>query len=393
MKVSALSLFLAFLLLSCASAGPGRKPESTGVAGTPGKLQFIFSGQRKQAALPCGCSMAPLGGVHREFNALKDIRTRAQRSIFLVGGPTFVDGTVAKQDRANNTARMDLLADMLNALDVGFYFPSPEDLGVESKELLGLMQKTKFPWVASNLSFKMKDSKITRFAEVELGEGSGKGLLLGVSRPAEPWLRKKNVRVEDPVTALKAIFAKQKPDAYSLVVVVSNLNQAGREKIEKAFPFVHLILGGTTGSEGFGLNVAQEGALRLKVEPEGEGKTMAFVDFPKGVPAKSVQFFSERTVTTWKNLEFVWKDKLYDLDRKISESKSARETSSLKKERAKWARLTAMIPDVTQKKEGATEYHAGVTLLGPEFDEPDSPLKPMMEKFRSLVPNKSVVSK
>ena len=377
-----LVFFLVSQLISCAGS-PTRGPEGAVLSASHSKLQLLFGAQRKQAILPCGCSIVPLGGVGREFEALKRFRSRADKSIYLVGGPAFVDSAVPKKDAEKNNTKVDLLVDMMNLLEVSYYFPSAEEFALDKKVLAGIVTKSKFPWIATNLAPKLQNEKISRFAEADIG--GSKALLLGVSRNPTRWQKTSEVKVEDPILALKATFAKAKPENYSMVILVTNVEQDVREQIQKEFPFIQLVLGGRSGKKDAGLNVAQEGALRLRAEPEGEGKTLAYIEFPEGVTKKPVQFFSEATVKVWQGSEFQWKEQLYNTEGNIAAAKSVADKKRLNAEKAKWEKFLAWVPEVTQKKEGATVYQGGIVGLDSTYENDHTPLQPLVERYKPLI--------
>jgi 2',3'-cyclic-nucleotide 2'-phosphodiesterase (5'-nucleotidase family) len=348
------------------------------------RTRIIYSSSRWAAAEPCGCSLRPLGGLKREWNALRELRAQqAGATLLLYSGPTFVPSSSPAKKLAVHRKRAEVLAEALSTFDIAAFSPSAADFALGAPFLLSLSKKAKFPFTSANVvSAKTGKPFFPPYLELDAANGQ-KILVIGLSAQPKREHRSAQVKVLPAKTALKNVFKKAK-GKYGLVAVLSTINSVDWEKLSKAFPQVNLVLGGD--GEDRGLSFQQEAQTFVRAEPPTLGKVLSVFDVKVGGPP--TQLYSEATANTIRASIRAWENEAVEFSRKIDDNPSAAPSAIKywKGEAERFRALVARHSELTREKPGATPYHSALVELDNAFETSDNPMVAVMDRLAKINP-------
>jgi 2',3'-cyclic-nucleotide 2'-phosphodiesterase (5'-nucleotidase family) len=348
-------------------------------------LDILFVSHRASYLEPCGCSLRPLGGIQRQWNALQQVRDPKVPTFSFEGGRTFVPSEFQKKETKHFPKKAKVILEALNAMGVSALTPSGEDFAVGGKELKALAKTAKFPFVAANLlDPKTKQPHFARYTVLEAA-GVGKILVTGISLPLEhKWLAKE-VKVDDPKTSLQKVFDETKGQTFALVVVLSSLAHRERTALQEAFPQVNVLLGG----DGMHAETRpfQDSATSLHADPLEFAKsiTRLHFGFAKGWQAP-VQPYAEKNAAEADLSESGADNRLYNVKHELTLKVTPAEKAAYLEEQKQLGAFIARMRAVKAVKPGPVQYTHDTVDLDGTWDEPAvNPMQKLHEAYLESV--------
>lgn len=206
-------------------------------------LTFSFASSRRLELKPCGCTTRPLGGLSREWNALKDYHPysfSAGTSFFNSSELTYPVKLTAekKSTLINKTKTFFAALEKLNTLAISVSY---EDMALGIETLQEFKKLTKIPLVASNLTNNNPAQEDLIFSKyVELTVDGTQILVLSFTEGLPHFPEINQFRVTPPEDALK----KHLSSKADLVIILSNLPMVKVKKLSALLKKPHLFLGG-----------------------------------------------------------------------------------------------------------------------------------------------------
>lgn len=249
-------------------------------------LSFSFASSRRFEIKPCGCTTRPLGGMNREWNALKDYKTYS----FSAGTSFF--STAEKKSALPEKAKIFFNAlEKLNTLAISV---SLEDMSMGVDTLLGFKKLTKIPFIASNLKDNNPQPKQIFDTHLDINIEGTQILVLSFSDSLENYPEINQFKVTPPEDALKKHMATKA----DLVIVLSNLPQSKIKKLSPLIKKPHLFLGGAEAEHSpYVFQIANRG---IALNPIPSGRAIGLITVQTGQFANEVfyndDFFYEIAV-------------------------------------------------------------------------------------------------
>lgn len=370
-------LLLSVLVTGCKSTREAASSPIDHVA--KGQVQIFYLAGRYGAIEACGCSMRPLGGIQREWNALERYRSAtAAASFYFTSGPVFF-GKIPARELSVYRAQSEVLVEGLNALKVNGYAVSVDDLELGEDFLVGLAKKTTFPLLSANIIDKKTAQPL--FKSFAVHEVNGKKILVtAVSRPSVPGRKFKRAVIADPMKSLAQVFS-QAGEGFSLVILLSELRTADRQRLQAAFPRVNLIFGGDGGT--YDSVSVQEGPTLVRAEPDAQGRVLAMLELDLEGAKAPKQFFSTEASRRTSSSIAVWEDRLYLLKGNIAGAVASPLLEKWKKESAELEALIARSRSLVEPVKGSVVYRSQFFALDSAFDKPENPMKAIVEKYKA----------
>jgi len=233
--LSRLGFLLLLNLVGCAGKGPSVDKKA--------ELTIAYQSQRWGALEPCGCQSKPYGGIDREFNALKTIRSDRDQVLYVDAGNSLVTDGAAKSPEAFEK-KAKALAEMLGVNGLDALLPGPYEFALGVERLKKLTASLKFPLVLSNATEAKKEIFP---ASVIVSKGNLKIAILGVVSPKGKF--PKGVVVEAPKAAIgrQLVELKGKVD---LIVLLSQLSIGENEQLAAQLPEVNVVVSADPGFSG-----------------------------------------------------------------------------------------------------------------------------------------------
>ncbi len=354
--------FLLGLILGACSSAPPR-------ASLDSPFHLVFSTHRYLELEPCGCTLAQLGGVDREANALRSYRDRADGPLLtLSAGSSFVP----YEDPKGGTPRFlrlkrDTLLEAMNSLGVQALAPSGEDASLGAEELQRLAAAAKFPFVSANLVDKTHKPL---FATHHWFTEKGKNILvIGLASPASArFPLASNVRWLPPRVALQEVFSKldRRPDRVIALAPLANLEI---QRLAAEFPQIHYFLGGPpvdAASEFAGHPTPS--SMRTTAVARGRGMSWVRSELEKPM----TKFFGPALKEGQEAYEAVLKERVA-----LLEAKKGSDYEAAKKE------LETFREFPSEPSPNWVTYEAGDIRFGPQFAEPANALTDIVKAFRT----------
>lgn len=264
------------------------------------KLNVVVASNRFAESEPCGCALEDLGGMVREYELYRSIRSEGGRLLNFTVGTTFLPAPNVFESTQLKHYQMRFmhLSKMLESLGVSAISPSKEDL------LLGTdrLSKTRLPLVSANL----KRAGALVFAPFKIIQSAGQEIFVTglASRQTDPkYGTIENIEVESPRESLARLLTPENTRG-KLVVLLSSLSETELTQIAELLPQVHLLLGGKLDETTSG--VAQRGPTLLQLNPPPRGRVLARVEIdrtPVGNETFSNPFITARAISArsrWK---------------------------------------------------------------------------------------------
>jgi hypothetical protein len=362
---------LVMLISACSSAPPVAKVEKN-AASLPTKWTFITTANRNGELEPCGCSMAPLGGLQREKNVLKKWASEdGPNRLFFNAGTSFVPPS-----KHYNVAQMEhyrlkatYLARAMDMLGVSVHSPGIEDLGLGGSFVADLQTKTKFKWVSSNL-YDKESGKPVFPQRLDYTFSDGALYVLGMSQgPGKGYPVDPRYEARDPMASLKEQMAAL-PAGKKIVVLLTNQDRAARNQIMKEFPQIQLVLGGTPDESTWSAHSELPTSIFGTPSDLGRSLLRVSVDFK----AEPYQFISA-------------------LEERMGHSRLAKLKAELQKGKRSVASQKTKLETEIRNLESALDpansrysrFDGKVQVLGPEFDKPEDEITSLINEYKEKV--------
>lgn len=233
------------LAAACSSTTTTRREASLPGAKT---LTIAMTANRSLELEPCGCSIAPLGGLEREWNAMEKVKASGSQALLnFSSGPTFVPPgkTFDPKKREYYTRKAAFLLEALNTLGLSALSLSADDFNLGADQIRTLEKKAQFPFISTNLYSKSTGKPLfERYREYTVGDMTV--LVLGVSHKptGEYHATADDVEVRPAAEAVAAVIAELPPKP-RFVVLLSSLTPEDMDQLRRKVPQVRLALGGT----------------------------------------------------------------------------------------------------------------------------------------------------
>lgn len=180
------------------------------------ELTFLYQSNRQGEMEPCGCSMAPYGGIDREANVISEIQTQKKRVFFTDSGNLFAPVKL-KAKKEHYQLKAQWMLKMLNEMGLEVFAPGPNDYALGLDFLKKLQSESKFVFVSTNVT----DAKGTPiFEPYTIIERGGVRVAFLSATPSS--LKSKEVKVVETSKALDEWVAKVSPKA-DMIVLLSQL--------------------------------------------------------------------------------------------------------------------------------------------------------------------------
>lgn len=362
--------FIAVCLLVAGCASKPTDPQKEGTtAAEKTSLTLLFSQQRKLNIEPCGCSLGQLGGLEREYNYLKKIRSTGVDPIYLVGSGGFVpeDGFKAR-DLKRYRSKAETITEALAKFRVGAIVPDQGDLVIGIKTAQQLSRKFGVPFVSSNL-VDAKTQKPLFLDKISLPFGKSNLVILGISgKDTAINPEGKKALVVEPRTALqKALTGLNVNDTF--VAVVHSLDQEEALDLMKEFPQVAFWLGGNRGVKPD--EIFQYSKAAVSAEVRGFGHSILRFDLEPKLPVSELYHAELRRFQL---------DKLQLLNEK--KQTLAKSPGSPVEAAESIERRVILLGQVTEKPQGtATTYKFERIDFGSDFAGANE-LQPILDRSR-----------
>lgn len=228
-------LSFSFLLAACAGKGPAVDKKA--------ELTVAFQSQRWGAMEPCSCQSKPYGGIDRELNALKAIRSQRELVLYLDAGNSLVGDGAAKNPGAFEKKAL-ALSEMLGTNGLDALLPGPYEYALGVERLKAIAKAAKFGFVATNVT---ENKKEIFPSSLVLNKGDLKIGILGIVSPKGKF--PKGVEVENPKAAITRALAGLKGKV-DLVVLMSQLTIGENEQLSVNYPDVAVLISADPGFSG-----------------------------------------------------------------------------------------------------------------------------------------------
>ncbi len=249
----------------------------------PVELTFALVGEVRGEIEPCGCPTLPYGGFQRRQRLLDQLR-RSESVIHLDAGELLVKGlvTVSGDERVE---RAHTVLKLSKAVGVQAWSPGPSDvmvLGVAGLRALrtGALEgppPVSASWVSPNGERLLPAVRVVDAAGVRVA-------VIGVSAPSEAPELRDQVRVLDPVDAVRQALSDVPPDV-DLVVVLGSVADADADRLAREVPEVAALLT-TRGIEAEDPR-QHDGPGPLIIEASDRGRYLTVVRTRLGAPASA----------------------------------------------------------------------------------------------------------
>ncbi|MFT3922600.1 MAG: multiheme c-type cytochrome [Myxococcales bacterium] len=280
-------LWLLLFVSSCAWMGrcDGKtQPSKLAPPRPPADLRLVVLTDPKGYLEPCGCQMRPLGGIDKLATELEQAR-RGKAPVVAVAAGDLTFGTVLRAEDAARSQtqedwRAETLVDVWSGLGLAAATPGPADFGQKPETLAGLVTRSKFPWLAENLTGPGTD-QLGRARVIDAG--SIKVGLFGLVAPS-PALHLPSEVTLDPKlgeVARKTSDALRAQGARVVVALLTGDRKSAREVAEAGADVV--VLGGVdqekplapvlVGDRGIVINAGYQGQrmVTLDLELDAQG--------------------------------------------------------------------------------------------------------------------------
>lgn len=380
------SLVVLLVLSACAhhAPEPGRAAADVDrdVAGAQ-ELRFLFTANRHGALEPCGCSLAPFGGVQREWNALTFVKGLAPSPVVPFSiGTTFVP---LKADY--KSGRLELyrrkaayVADALKGLGTRAVGISVDDLILGRKDLARLEDRSGAAFVSANLVDGQGKPLFRR--AITMTANGARIVVTSVSHGVrEPYGAPEGVAVLDATAALAQTIAETgKPD---LLVVLSSLPPSGRDAAIAALDVPTIWAGGIEIPDELDVAQPRAGVAYLSPLEQGRSVMAATVRPAPGMKALGSKEVADRQAAWKKQLrEEIASLRKEARGKKIGKAKRDGILASAKKVEATLARVGAYVDTVPS---GAATYDVRAHVLDDRFQDPEGPLATIVRKAKEDV--------
>lgn len=363
-----------FFIFGCTSQ-TALVDRSTSTAAKTSDFAISFTYDRHLEMEPCGCEVAPIGGMDREYNALQQWREKSPLLV-LSGGSTFYpDPSHHKKFTLEMNAKTEAMVDALNALGTSAIAPSQWDLKLGLAKLKKLQDRARFSFLSANL-FK-KGTGRSAFEPFKVFEQSSRkivvvGLTGKMSDTAE-------VQWRDPSTSLRALLPVM--PASRFLVVISSLTKKQQNVLLRNVPEINVLLGASDYEKGFAEGMA---AKTVFISPLGLGRAVSRLAFSG--PINSTRFFDEQEAD--RAIRSLLRDstQLEMVDWEMAQTKSKSEKAKLAIQKRVLQKSVALNePLAADMTPTSLRVDSDYAILTAEYAVPKNPVSEILAKYHETV--------
>jgi hypothetical protein len=371
-----------FLFVGCTTG-----PRPLASVETPANARFSISYVHAHylELEPCGCSMAPLGGLAREYNLVNQWR-RDGDIIALSGGatffPLFKDSKLGMPDLKLKSTTM---VEGLGRIGISGLGISAEDMKIGLPHLIDLSKKAKFPFLSANLVSKKSGRPL--FNSHAIFRANGRSIFVtALTGGRSDTVLPKELELKDPIATMQLLLKEIPPENRSFVVVLSSLSQAERDLLVKVVPDIHLVLGLGKGEES---GPVQLTANTISGTPRDRGRgAMRFVF--EG-PQKFTGLYSKETSEEIRRT-------LYDegvasggasLDIRAAKTSAERSIARRRMKKAD-ARIAELEKIPLEESPTTLRLVTDSVLLSSDYDQPMNSLKELLTTYHQTLREVSI---
>jgi len=361
-------------MVACTSLQPMNELDTSRQRGLK-KLSIAYTAGRQLELEPCGCSLAPMGGLTREWNYIEQWRKETEGTpLVLSGGTTFAPMQFKPKQLDLYRRKALVMVEGLNTLGVHVMAPTIEDSQIGIGSLQDLQKEARFRMVTTNLRYNGQPL----FSEfVKLNYGDLPLYILGISHASSSEHISKDVLVEPPVASIKRTL-KKLPVGQKLVILMSSLSEEENIGLLKEFKEIHIVF----GSRGERKTVEAEpyGRLGLYANPMDWGRTVTRLDLEMRVPFD--EFYNAQSAAD--HLYSIWQDekKVKQLKAKWRRIRTVASRKAVDKQIAVLENRITRYKKIPKKEtERSIAYRSSTTLLDQKFAEPTNPMKLLVEAY------------
>lgn len=362
-----LSLLSLVFVVGCASAPSPVAENRPGALGNA--LQVIAASNRNLELEPCGCSMAPLGGLQRERNLLEKTLIPAGASRFFFStGTTFVPGPThfSAQQTEHYRLKAGFLAKAMDLLHVTAVAPTANDLALGADTLRQIEKTAHFKLVTTNLWDKNRGGPVFT-PRLDYQFDGATVYVFGLSSPRDAaYPADDRYEVRPAREVMRTELARLPKEGKRAVLVLSALGEKDREALLEEFPEITLLVGGARGESTWNASVSHFSTVYGV--PTDMARSLLLVELElRGDYRKFVSPYYET-----------------ERDKRV-----ARITADLKKKPAKAKELEEELKQLqgTPRSEdpAVNRYGSKMVVLGPEWDEPKNELTKLVDEYKEKV--------
>ncbi|MEW5850189.1 MAG: multiheme c-type cytochrome [Myxococcota bacterium] len=236
----AVTVALCASLLTLAAACPKVKDAPASTTG-PAQVNLVFQGSVRGWVEPCGCTVEPLGGVHRVKAEVDKVRQRGATLVLDAGGLLFDRTEVPPAAQCQEDARVKLLLAAARSTGVELTTVGTYDLAKGDAYRAAVLKEAGITAVSANVEGA---AGVVPRALKDVG-----GMKVGVTGvtwpedvPAAPGAEWKSLRLKDPREALAREVAALRGEGAQLVVVLAQLSRAQVMQLMGAVKGVDLVM-------------------------------------------------------------------------------------------------------------------------------------------------------
>ena len=378
-------LFLLFLLPFLAACSLA--PVSKEAAPNAKRMTLLMAAHRHGALEPCGCSIAPLGGVEREWNALQKVKAAIPwpGTLFpLSAGTTFVSEpkTFRASRKEYNLKRAAFLVEALNLFETTLVPPAADDLALGLEGIRKLESLAKFPFVSTNL-FEKRSGKplFKRYLEMTVAEMDV--LFLGVSSPSqEIYGVNPEIEVKDPEEAIHAVL-NTLPKRPRFIVLLSSLPHQDRKKIHMALPEIQLVLGASAEEADSEINQPENSFAYFA--PLDRGRSLAKFAIEARGEIKALT--NKKVFNAMNSRRLGWQDDIAKTEAQLKDKKITKTERQRLKLYSKYTteELTKSASYPTAPLPGAVPYDFEQVSINTNYDEPQNKLSDLVRRYKEAI--------
>ncbi len=361
-----------FCLISCSHIATKRDTHDPLVGKE--KLTLLMTSARLAELEPCGCDMAPTGGLVREHNKIQQWKkTIGGNFLGMAMGPSFY----AEADEEKPYLKLKSMA-----LAEGFRKNQLELLGLDALDfflgtevLSELQKKSGAQFISTNL-MSVTLPFVKKYVEIEYG--GFPLLVMAVSAVRTGKLLPKGVAIVEPKKAIEEVL-KSLPSKERLVMVLSSMTPQENESLAKAIPQLRMVLGATQSTPfvtlGHGRtligspSVKGRGILRMTLDP---------------LTALGNFFTLDKANTEIFQKSFRAK-RLAEIDADLKGKLKSSEKKELLAEKNKISQAMATADPDPMNRKNKIIYDAETVRLFEDLDQPTNELVPLIENYKKAV--------
>lgn len=328
------------------------------------KLRILFQSNRFLELQPCGCSLAPLGGIEREWNFLEQVRKETSQPLYLISGTTFTKEPGHVLLTSELAMKASFLAEALQKLKVDAIGLTQEDLSIGLNTLKQLETEHHLPLVSSDLVDKKGNHLFPPF--LELKRGNVQVLVLALTTASSNRRTPiKELNLLPPKLALEKVLKNRPPVRNEIVVLLTNVDGNSLEKALSKDEKIHLVLGGAVAQHS--LERLQPTPHQIRLNAQGNGKFLADLSLDLNFPLKGF-YNAAAAAAAQKSMDFL-------------STITSKQMAALPFSINHWVDNYAQIP--LKMGKGLSHYDVSLVSLNNDLEKKPNPMSDILERYLS----------